>query len=386
MKNILILGCTGSIGTSALNIAREFPDRFNVVGLTAHKSKERLQELSKEFGNVPTCLTGVDSEDALERLINTCGADIVVNGIAGSPGLMPSVFVLRAGIDLALANKETIVMAGPLIARLAREHNCRILPVDSEHSAVFTLVEKFGSDSIGQIVLTASGGPFREKKSEDLPFMRPADALKHPTWDMGTKITIDSASLANKGLEVIEACRLFNISPDRVKVTVHPQSLVHSLIRTRDGVLYAQISPPDMRHPILTALTWPDFVPSSLEEWDITAGGTLNFYPPRMNDFPMLPLAYKSLSMASGPIAYNAANEIAVEAFLNGKIAFTQIAYVTDRILAMDWNKEPVTIDDVFLFDNKARQQAKKIVEDILCGIIPQSKTCLANRSWEVLG
>lgn len=386
MKNLLILGCTGSIGTSALNIAREFPDRFNVVGLTAHKSKERLQELSKEFGNVPTCLTGVDSEDALERLINTCGADIVVNGIAGSPGLMPSVFVLRAGIDLALANKETIVMAGPLIARLAREHNCRILPVDSEHSAVFTLVEKFGSDSIGQIVLTASGGPFREKKSEDLPFMRPADALKHPTWNMGTKITIDSASLANKGLEVIEACRLFNISPDRVKVTVHPQSLVHSLIRTRDGVLYAQISPPDMRHPILTALTWPDFVPSSLEEWDITAGGTLNFYPPRMNDFPMLPLAYKSLSMASGPIAYNAANEIAVEAFLNGKIAFTQIAYVTDRILAMDWNKEPVTIDDVFLFDNKARQQAKKIVEDILCGIIPQSKTCLANRSWEVLG
>lgn len=386
MKNILILGCTGSIGTSALNIAREFPDRFNVVGLTAHKSKERLQELSKEFGNVPTCLTGVDSEEALERLINTCGADIVVNGIAGSPGLMPSVFVLRAGIDLALANKETIVMAGPLIARLAREHNCRILPVDSEHSAVFTLMEKFGSDSIGQIVLTASGGPFREKKSEDLPFMRPADALKHPTWNMGTKITIDSASLANKGLEVIEACRLFNISPDRVKVTVHPQSLVHSLIRTRDGVLYAQISPPDMRHPILTALTWPDFVPSSLEEWDITAGGTLNFYPPRMNDFPMLPLAYKSLSMASGPIAYNAANEIAVEAFLNGKIAFTQIAYVTDRILAMDWNKEPVTIDDVFLFDNKARQQAKKIVEDILCGIIPQSKTCLANRSWEVLG
>lgn len=386
MKNLLILGCTGSIGTSALNIAREFPDRFKVVGLTAHKSKERLQELSKEFGNVPTCLTGVDSEEALERLINTCGADIVVNGIAGSPGLMPSVFVLRAGIDLALANKETIVMAGPLIARLAREHNCRILPVDSEHSAVFTLVEKFGSDSIGQIVLTASGGPFREKKSEDLPFMRPADALKHPTWDMGTKITIDSASLANKGLEVIEACRLFNISPDRVKVTVHPQSLVHSLIRTRDGVLYAQISPPDMRHPILTALTWPDFVPSSLEEWDITAGGTLNFYPPRMNDFPMLPLAYKSLSMASGPIAYNAANEIAVEAFLNGKITFTQIAYVTDRILAMDWNKEPVTIDDVFLFDNKARQQAKKIVEDILCGIIPQSKTCLANRSWEVLG
>lgn len=386
MKNILVLGCTGSIGTSALNIAREFPDKFKVVGLTAHKSKEKLQELSEEFGDVPTCLTGLESEEALERFISTCGADIAVNGIAGSPGLMPSVFVLRAGIDLALANKETIVMAGSLIARLAREHNCRILPVDSEHSAVFTLVEKFGSDSIGQIVLTASGGPFREKKSEDLPLMKPADALKHPTWDMGTKITIDSASLANKGLEVIEACRLFNVSPDRVKVTVHPQSLVHSLIRTRDGVLYAQISPPDMRHPILTALTWPELVPSSLEEWDIVAGGTLDFYPPRMSDFPMLPLAYRSLSMVSGPIAYNAANEIAVEAFLNGKITFTQIAYVTDRILAMDWSKEPVTIDEVFLFDNKARQQARRFVEDILCGTIPQSETCLTNRSWEVLG
>ncbi len=364
MKKLLILGCTGSIGTSALNIAREFPTKFKVVGLTAHHSKEKLQELSKEFGDVPVCLTGEESLEALEQLIVTCGADIAVNGIAGSPGLMPSVYVLQAGIDLALANKETIVMAGPLVARLSQEHGCKILPVDSEHSAVFTLVEKFGSDTIKEIVLTASGGPFREKKREELPFMKPADALKHPTWDMGTKITIDSASLANKGLEVIEACRLFGVSPDRVKVTVHPQSLVHSLIRTKDGVLYAQISPPDMRHPILTALTWPEFVPSSLEEWDIVSGGTLNFYPPRMDDFPMLPLAYKSLSLGAGPIAYNAANEVAVAAFLKKKILFTQIATVTEKVLQHDWSQEPVTIEEVFLFDKKARQLAQDIVEN----------------------
>lgn len=365
MKKILVLGCTGSIGTSTLDIVREFPDRFQIVALTAHSSKEKLDSLSCEFGGVPTCLTGKEPPEALEKLISTCGADIAVNGIAGSPGLLPSVLVLQAGMDLALANKETIVMAGPLVAQLAEQNGCRILPVDSEHSAVFTLVQKFGSGTIGQIVLTASGGPFREKPRDELPFVKPADALKHPTWDMGTKITIDSATLANKGLEVIEACRLFNVAPERVKVTVHPQSLVHSLIRTTDGVLYAQISPPDMRHPILAALTWPEFVPSSLEEWDITAGGTLNFYPPRMDDFPMLPLAYKALIQNAGPIAYNAANEVAVEAFLAEKISFTQIAAITEQVLAEDWSREPVTIQDVFLFDRQARQLAQQLVEKL---------------------
>ena len=363
MKKILVLGCTGSIGTSTLDIVREFPDRFQIVALTAHSSKERLDSLSCEFGGVPTCLTGKEPPEALEKLISTCGADIAVNGIAGSSGLLPSVLVLQAGMDLALANKETIVMAGPLVSQLAEQNGCRILPVDSEHSAVFTLVQKFGSDTIGQIVLTASGGPFREKPRGELPFVKPADALKHPTWDMGTKITIDSATLANKGLEVIEACRLFNVAPERVKVTVHPQSLVHSLIRTTDGVLYAQISPPDMRHPILAALTWPDFIPSSLEEWYITAGGTLNFYPPRMDDFPMLPLAYKALLQNAGPIAYNAANEVAVAAFLAEKISFTQIATITEQVLAEDWCREPVTIQDVFLFDRQARQLAQQLVE-----------------------
>ena len=319
--------------------------------------------MSCEFGGVPTCLTGKEPPEALEKLISTCGADIAVNGIAGSSGLLPSVLVLQAGMDLALANKETIVMAGPLVSQLAEQNGCRILPVDSEHSAVFTLVQKFGSDTIGQIVRTASGGPFREKPRGELPFVKPADALKHPTWDMGTKITIDSATLANKGLEVIEACRLFNVAPERVKVTVHPQSLVHSLIRTTDGVLYAQISPPDMRHPILAALTWPDFIPSSLEEWDITAGGTLNFYPPRLDDFPMLPLAYKALLQNAGPIAYNAANEVAVAAFLAEKISFAQIATITEQVLAEDWCREPVTIQDVFLFDRQARQLAQQLVE-----------------------
>lgn len=383
MKKLLILGCTGSIGTSALNIAREFPTKFKVVGLTAHNSKEKLEKLSQEFGNVPVCLTGKELPEALEKFISSCGADIAVNGIAGSSGLLPSVYVLRSGMDLALANKETIVMAGPLVAQLAQKHHCKILPVDSEHSAVFTLVQKFGAEAIAEIVLTASGGPFREKKREDLPFMNPADALKHPTWDMGTKITIDSASLANKGLEVIEACRLFDVSPDKVKVTVHPQSLVHSLIRTKDGVLYSQISPPDMRHPILTALTWPEFVPSSLKEWDIVSGGTLSFYPPRVEDFPMLPLAYKALSMGAGPIAYNAANEIAVEAFLQEKITFTQISSVTEKVLEGDWGREPVTIEEVFLFDKQARQQANDAVA--ACVLVNNIQTTCSTGSREAL-
>lgn len=368
MKKILVLGCTGSIGTSTLDVVREFPERFKVAGLTAHSSGRRLQELADEFGGVPTCLTGREPADALQKLVSSCGADIAVNGIAGSPGLMPSVQVLEAGMDLALANKETIVMAGPLVAGLAERNGCRILPVDSEHSAVFTLAQKFGPQSISQIVLTASGGPFRQTSREDLALVTPADALRHPTWDMGTKITIDSATLANKGLEVIEACRLFNVPPERVSVAVHPQSLVHSLIRTADGVLYAQISPPDMRHPILSALAWPDFVPSSLEEWDISAGGSLEFFPPRTDDFPMLPLAYRALSQGAGPIAYNAANEVAVAAFLQERISFTQIAAVTGMVLEGDWSREPVTIGEVFLFDGQARRQAQRLVDEIACG------------------
>lgn len=361
-KKILVLGCTGSIGTSTLNIIREFPTRFRVAGLTAHSSAEKLNILSREFGGVPALLTENADEKELKDFIFHCGADIAVNGIAGSSGLRPSVFVLEAGMDLALANKETIVMAGNFVQKLAEKTGSKILPVDSEHSAVFSLIQRYGTGSVQEIVLTASGGPFRNFTREQLRSVTPADALRHPTWNMGQKITVDSASLANKGLEVIEACRLFNIPPEQVKVTIHPQSLVHSLIRTKDGVLYGQISPPDMRHPILTALTWPEFVPNSLEQLDLAAGAELSFFPPRTDVFPMLPLAYEAVQSGStGTIAYNAANEIAAAAFLAGKLPFTDIPRITGAVLKTAPKKEPVTLDDIFLLDTQARHTAQQL-------------------------
>lgn len=368
-KKILVLGCTGSIGTSTLNIVREFPDKFTVAGLTAYSSKEKLDDLSKEFDNAPSILLKDIDKEALDKFIKSCNPDIVVNGIAGAAGLLPSILVLNQGIDLALANKETIVMAGSIVKKLAQKNNCKILPVDSEHSAIFSLIERYGNDSIHEIILTASGGPFREMPSEQLQKVTASDALKHPTWNMGEKITIDSASMANKGLEVIEACRLFNVSTDKVKVVVHPQSLVHSLIRTKDGVMYAQISPPDMRHPILTALTWPEFVPNKLEQLNLADGCSLTFSAPRLNDFPMLKLAYEVADKSGAyTIAYNAANEIAVPLFLEGKILFTDIPKITNEVISMNWSTEPVTIDDVFLFDNQARIKAKKVADKIMEG------------------
>ncbi|MBO5236022.1 MAG: 1-deoxy-D-xylulose-5-phosphate reductoisomerase [Spirochaetaceae bacterium] len=363
-KKVLVLGCTGSIGTSTLDIIRDFPDLFSVAGILAHNSEEKIKALSKEFGGVNFFLTKNSTTTQLEEFIINSQADIVVNGISTSAGLFPSVVALKAGMDLALANKETIVMAGKIIKKIAKENNANILPVDSEHSAVFSLINRYGKDSVKEIILTDSGGPFREFPTEKLNNVTPSDALKHPTWQMGQKITIDSATLANKGLEVIEACQLFDVTTEQVKVVVHPQSLVHSLIKTNDGVLYAQVSPPDMKHPILTALTWPNFVCNKLEELDITAGCQLSFFPPRYQDFPMLSLAYHAAkNHGAYSIAFNAANEVAVPAFLNGQISFCGISNLTKDVLDENWTENPVTIEDVFLFDNKARQLAKSLLE-----------------------
>ncbi|OJF77688.1 MAG: 1-deoxy-D-xylulose-5-phosphate reductoisomerase [Treponema sp. CETP13] len=375
MKKIVVLGCTGSIGTSTLNIIREFPDRFTVCGLTAHTKRKELYTISKEFDCLNALLTSED-ENASKKVIANSDADIVVNGIAGAAGLAPSVYTLQQGIDLALANKETIVMAGSIIKKLASTNHCRILPVDSEHSAIFNLIENYGHDAVDSIIITASGGPFRTWPKDKLASIKPEDALKHPTWDMGQKITIDSASLANKGLEVIEASKLFDIPANKIKVTVHPQSIIHSLIQTKDGVLYGQLSKPDMRHPILSALSWPEYVPNSLEKLDLTAligtaskskpsgeGLNLQFFPPRLQDFPMLNLAYKALETKGAyTIAYNAANEIAVAAFLQNSIKFTDIPIVTQSVLKADWHKNPVTFDDVLLFDEKARQLTQTVI------------------------
>ncbi len=363
-KRVLVLGATGSIGRSALDVIRNAPDRFEVAALTAHRDANGLAALAAEFGGVRTLLTGDASADTIADFIGSVDADIAVNGIAGAAGLEPSRICLESGKDLALANKETIVMAGPLIRTLAEARNRRLIPVDSEHSAVFSLINAHGSDAVESVILTASGGPFRTWSRERLSSVTPEDALKHPTWAMGAKITIDSATMANKGLEVIEACRLFDLPGERVRVVVHPESMVHSFIRTRDGELYAQLSKPDMRHPIAAALNWPQILPNHLEPFDPEALGTLHFEPPRREDFPLLGMAYRSAAMGGGyTIAFNAANEIAVAAFLERRISFIGIAETVARVLEKDWSAPIENFGAVAETDRRARSEASESIQ-----------------------
>lgn len=362
-KKIIVLGATGSIGNSCIDLVRHNPDLFEIAGLTAHRDKNGLDALANEFRVTKSVLSGIEGENALLSMIRETEADMVLNGIAGASGLLPSIAALESGKDLALANKETIVMAGLLIRKLAIDNKRQILPVDSEHSAVFNLVNVYGKESVSEIILTASGGPFRTWDKSRLAKATPKDALNHPTWSMGNKITVDSASLANKGLEVIEACRLFDLKANQVKVVVHPQSLVHSFIRTKDGVLYAQISKPDMRHPIFSALNWPEYLPNYLEPLTFEELCTMQFEGPRYSDFPLLGIAYRAAELeGSYTIAYNAANEIAVACFLEGKLSFPGLAEVTEKVMEQDWSHEPSTFDEVFAADRDARNYAVSII------------------------
>ncbi len=299
-------------------------------------------------------------------MIEETGADVVLNGIAGSPGLLPSVYSLRSGKDLALANKETIVMAGRLIKNLAVEKSREILPVDSEHSAVFHLIKDRKRDEVSEIILTGSGGAFRDTPIENLASVTVEDALSHPTWNMGKKITIDSATMANKGLEVIEAGLLFDMDVSRIKVLIHQQSHVHSLIRTMDGSLYAQISRPDMQLPIQNALTYPSLEKSGIEPLDL-AGTELSFINPDEKKYPMLGLAYRAAESGNGyPLAYNAANEEAVKAFIDGKIAFTDIYTAVESVLCSDWGSVHTSFSEVEEMDGRVRVMTSDILSKII--------------------
>lgn len=360
MKRVLVLGATGSIGTSTLDIIRNQENQFVCCGITANSKADVLKELAEEF-KCSASLSKDEGLNGIKRLIDTTKPDIVVNGIAGSAGLAPSMLVLESGIDLALANKETVVMAGPLMFKEAEKSGSKILPVDSEHSAVFTLINQCGKHNVDKIIITASGGPFRTFSREKLSSVTVEDALKHPTWNMGVKITIDSATLGNKGLEVIEACRLFDVKACQLQVVVHPQSVIHSLVRTKDGIVYGQFSEPDMKHPILQALEWPEIMPNFMKPFDLTdtldGKRTLTFEKPRIDDFPMLALAFEAAEKgASYPIVYNAVNEVAVQAFIDGKIGFTQIGeMVADVLHGSDWSCNPRDLADVFEADKIAR-------------------------------
>lgn len=361
MKKVLVLGSTGSIGQNAINIIENMKDDFVLCGATAHSNKDLLEKIQSTH-KCPVLLTKNAVEDDYIRLIEESNPDIVVNGIAGSPGLLPSKLVLERKIDLALANKETIVMAGPLVKSLAAKTGAAILPVDSEHSAIFNLVERIGKENISKIVITASGGPFRNLPKKDLEKVTVEQALKHPTWNMGRKITIDSSTLANKGLEVIEASLLFDAKAENIDVVVHPQSLIHSLVRTNDGMLYAQISDPDMKHPILSALTWPKNESCYLKPFDLF-DKEMTFFKPRYDDFPLLNLAYDCVRQEGAySIAFNAANEVAVQAFLDRKISYTGIADVVQKVLSKDWKKAPSCFEDVFEYDGLAHKMAGDLI------------------------
>ncbi|MDR1215850.1 MAG: 1-deoxy-D-xylulose-5-phosphate reductoisomerase [Treponema sp.] len=374
-RTIAVLGATGSIGRSALDVIRRNSEYFEPILFSAYTNREGLLALGDEFRSAELALSGQNApndtpfsgrihymgEEGLSRALASVGAEIVVNGIAGSAGLMPSFAAVDAGCaSLCLANKETIVMAGPLLLKRAQEKDCRIIPVDSEHSAIFQLLEAHGRDNLDRIILTASGGPFRCFSHEQLAKVTPQDALTHPTWNMGAKITIDSATMANKGLEVIEAVRLFGVDIDKIEVIVHPQSIVHSMIRFKDGSVYAQMSSPDMRLPIQHALFYPEKAPVTINNLDFSAL-TLTFEPPDTERFPLLSLAYQAAHRGGlYPAAYNAANEAAVALFLAGKIGFLDINVIVAEVLQKDWAGE-LTLEAVWDVDRRARDAATNI-------------------------
>jgi 1-deoxy-D-xylulose-5-phosphate reductoisomerase len=372
-KRVALLGATGSIGKSALDILRRERAGFDTVLLSAHRDEEGLCSLGREFPAARLVLSGNVSDAAdsgagiayygrkgLLEAIAVSEADIVINGIAGAAGLEPSLAALEAGADLALANKETLVMAGPLVFARAAEKKVRIIPVDSEHSAIFNLLNAHSAENLEEILLTASGGPFRSYTPEQLKEVHPRDALAHPTWNMGPKITIDSATLGNKGLEVIEAVQLFRIPPEKVSVVIHPQSLVHSMIRLKNGAVYAQLSRPDMRLPLQDALHWPEGTGDRIVERLDFETLTLEFGRPDSGRFPLLPLAYEAARRGClYPAAYNAANETAVAAFLNKELPFLAIPKIVEYVLSRDWTTAPGDLEEILEGDRKAREFAE---------------------------
>jgi 1-deoxy-D-xylulose-5-phosphate reductoisomerase len=373
-KKIIILGATGSIGQGACSVVQSHQADFKVVGMSAHVDAEGLSSLARELGVERVCLSGapqaisgftcsLSGQAGLERLIRETEADIVLNAVAGAAGLLPSAWALESGKDLALANKETMVTAGGLIKALARKAGRSILPVDSEHSAVFQLIHQAGQDRVEEIILTASGGPFRDLPLEKFKDITLSDALRHPNWSMGKKITVDSASMANKGLEVLEALELFEVSLNAITVLVHRESKVHSLVRTKDGSLYAQISEPDMRVPIQNAFSWPEQLGAPYGRLNL-AGLCLSFEEPDGRRFPLLPLAYEvGRRGGSYPVAYNAANEVAVEAFMAGALPFTGIYEVVRECLEADFTRACQSLDEVLDSDGRARAEARRLAK-----------------------
>jgi 1-deoxy-D-xylulose-5-phosphate reductoisomerase len=380
-KRVVILGATGSIGESALKVARDIPERMEIVGLAAKSNAQKLAAAANEVRPESVCLVDETQIDVLRRALDygprifssesglleiACltNADMVLVAIVGTGGLRPALASIKAGKDLAVASKEILVMAGEIVMREARDKNVNVLPVDSEHNAIFQCLEGKQPVDVRRIILTASGGPFRETPRRAFDSITPQQALKHPTWNMGPKITIDSATLFNKGLEMIEAHWLFGVEMKRVEVVIHPQSIVHSMVEFTDGSTLAQLSYSDMCFPIQYAVTWPDRVANSLPPLDFSTLSKLEFFIPRYEDFPALNLARRAGEIGGTlPAVMNAANEIAVAAFLDRKVRFPEIWEIVEDVMNQHPPVAQADLDAILGADQWARAQAQGCVE-----------------------
>ena len=375
---IAILGSTGSIGTQTLQVVEEHPDKFEVYAITANTRVDELIEQARKF--MPEAVVIADESkytklkealadlpikvyggyESICQIVESKPIDIVVTAMVGFSGLRPTINAIKAGKAIALANKETMVVAGEMINELAMKHQTPILPVDSEHSAIFQCLAGEMHNKVEKLILTASGGPFRTFTKEQLEHVTREQALKHPNWSMGAKITIDSASMMNKGLEVIEARWLFGVKPEEIEVVVHPQSVIHSMVQFADGAVKAQLGTPDMRLPIMYALSYPTRLSSSFERLNFATMKELTFEQPDTERFPNLQLAYHALTMGGNmPCVLNAANEVCVAAFLNDKIKFTEMSRLIERAMqSIDYRLKP-TLDNLMETDKQTRQMVK---------------------------
>ena len=381
-QGITVLGSTGSIGESTLKVLAQHPERFHVVALSAHRNISRLAEQCLQFEARYAAISDSSKAEELQSALDDLGSkskiiagpdalsiaagmdetDTVMAAIVGAAGLEPTFHAVQKGKRLLLANKESMVIAGELFRKAAARHAATIIPVDSEHNALFQVLPAnfdAGLDSAGveRLILTASGGPFLHRPRETLQNITPAEACKHPNWNMGRKISVDSATLMNKGLEVIEARWLFNARPDQIEVTIHPQSIVHSMVAYRDGSILAQMGVPDMRTPIAYALSWPDRIEAGVKRLNLAEMGNLEFYPPDLESFPGLGLAFQVLEAGgNAPVVFNAANEIAVDAFLGERVGFLDIPSVVSATLDACESGRIDSLDEVLEFDRLARE------------------------------
>ena len=380
-KRVVILGATGSIGESALKVARDIPDRMEIVGLAANSNAEKLAAAANETRAQSVCLVDetklniltreleykpriLGGQEGLLEIARLTNAEMVLVAIVGTGGLRPALAAIEAGKDLAVASKEILVMAGEIVMRQARDNGVNVLPVDSEHNAIFQCLEGKSSSDVRRIILTASGGPFREMPRKDFDSITPEQALKHPTWNMGPKITIDSATLFNKGLEMIEAHWLFGVEMQRVEVVIHPQSIVHSMVEFADGSTLAQLSYSNMCFPIQYAVTWPDRVPNTLPPLDFSKLSRLEFFTPRYEDFPALNLARRAGETGGTlPSVMNAANEVAVAGFLDQQVRFPDIWQIVGEVMNRHTSVAHPNLDAILQADQWARKEARGMLD-----------------------